>query len=111
DRLAGYEHSLVAVLGHQALGPREGPVMHCDPVSVPGQVAREIAAHDREAGDADLSGLLPFAHVTSVPRVGTLSGCSRAGPMHVRVYVGPMAGYGGAIMMRLLLLRSRGEAR
>jgi len=31
--------------------------------------------------------------------------------MHVSVHVRLLAGYGGAIMMRLLLLRSRGEAR
>jgi len=66
DRLGRHEGALVAVLGDQGDRPRVGAVVQGDGVAVPGQVAREVAAHHRESGDADLCHLESL-RVCSVP--------------------------------------------
>src|SRR5690606_7150346 len=50
----GDEGALVPVLLDERPRPRGGPVVDRDGVAVPGEVAREVAAHDRQSGDADL---------------------------------------------------------
>jgi hypothetical protein len=47
------EVALVAELLHQRAGPLLGPVVQGHRVAVPGQVAGQVAAHDRQAGDPD----------------------------------------------------------
>ena len=66
-RLAGHERALAAVLGDQAAGALRRAVVQRDGVAVPGQVPGQVAAHDRQAGDADVRGGL---------RGGCAAGCS-----------------------------------
>jgi hypothetical protein len=58
-RLARYEVPLVTVLGHERTGARVRAVVQSDDVPVPGQVAGQVAAHDRQSGNADLRFLHP----------------------------------------------------
>jgi len=48
------EGSLVAELAHGVGDPGGRPVVQGDGVAVAGEVAGQVAAHDAEAGDADL---------------------------------------------------------
>ncbi|BFO19095.1 hypothetical protein SHKM778_54830 [Streptomyces sp. KM77-8] len=53
-RLGRHEAALAAELLHQRVRAGRRPVVHRDRVAVAGEVAGEVAAHDREARDADL---------------------------------------------------------
>jgi hypothetical protein len=53
-RLAGQERALVAVLGHQAAGALDRPVVQRDREAVPGEIAGQVAPHDRQPGHPDL---------------------------------------------------------
>ncbi|MNW59342.1 hypothetical protein D3C74_372530 [compost metagenome] len=53
-RLGRDEVAVVAVVGDERLGLGEGAVVHRDRVAVTSEVAGQVAAHDRESGDADL---------------------------------------------------------
>jgi hypothetical protein len=100
------------MLGYQAPGPPQGTVMHGDRVSVPGEIASQVAAHDTQPGDADLRCLL--IHVSHLRvlrlRLRTLSAEIRPAFWHTPCCPSEKAGYPDPVMMRLLLLRSRGEA-
>ncbi|SCE28402.1 hypothetical protein GA0115253_104092 [Streptomyces sp. Termitarium-T10T-6] len=54
-RVRGDERALVAELLDQGVGPGRGAVVQGDGEAVAGEVPGEVAAHDRESGDADPS--------------------------------------------------------
>ncbi len=56
------ERALVPVLGDEAAGALGRAVVQRDTVPVPGQVAGQVAAHDRQPGDTNLRGFLVLAH-------------------------------------------------
>ena len=54
DRLAAHEVALRTVLGQQRVGLGDRPVVQRHGVAVAGEVARDVRAHDGQAGDSDL---------------------------------------------------------
>ncbi len=74
-RVARYERALVPGLFDQAVRLRRRPVVYGNRVAVPSQVPGQVAAHDREAGHADLRGRCWRA----------LLECHRVSPSHTSI--------------------------
>src|SRR5262249_48590713 len=63
-----------------------GPVVHGDDVTVPGEIAGQVAAHDRQSGDADAGA---FGHVGTPRGLGNdQPSVVAAGRTHGRTYGG-----------------------
>ena len=72
DRLMCGDRSLRAVLVHESLGPARGSVVDRDRDLVMGDVARQVRAHRREPGEAEVS--VRRAHRVNVARAPTRPG-------------------------------------
>ena len=71
----GHERALVAVLRDQRVGAGVRAVVQRDRVPVPGQVAGQVASHDRQPGDADVRNGR-FAHGFALRISGDSAACS-----------------------------------
>ena len=79
----GDEAALVAVLFDQRRGARGRAVVQGDGVPVPGEVAGQVAPHDRQAGDADVRDcLLCHDFHRSAPGVPPDEGGRGSGDQH-----------------------------
>ncbi|ESU50790.1 hypothetical protein P376_1233 [Streptomyces sp. HCCB10043] len=108
-RVCGDEGALVAELLDQGVGPGRGAVVQGDGEAVAGEVPGEVAAHDRESGDADLSSAAHLCAPGDASAWGAVGaalfgGCAAAAGVRTRgrpcsgagVHGGPLRGSGAA---------------